>query len=304
MKYIQTAIFTALCMLLTSSLAFAANDTSPDGKYSFQLESDGYSLPTYYHNGYTYVEGIRGNRYNIRVFNRSAARVEAVVTVDGRDAITGQPGDYKANRGYVIEPYGSVLIKGFRTSWSNVAGFYFTDIEDSYSARVGTPQNVGVIGVAIFEEKQRRVYRRDPIRGTPSPRKRGLGTGYGEASPSYESEDMAHPSEISPKSSASERRSRRGGASAMPSTVPAPSQNMGTGYGGSEYSPASETEFRRDSRNPEARLSIYYDDRESLISRGVIPRAVHRPVYRPGPNPFPANRDPGFTPPPPAYYWE
>ncbi|MBN2527058.1 MAG: hypothetical protein JXR76_11745 [Deltaproteobacteria bacterium] len=287
------AILIALCTIWAAAPVFADNDTSSNGMYSFQLESDGYSLPTWYWNGYTYVEGRRGERYNIRVFNHSGQRVEAVVTVDGRDAITGQPGNYKKNRGYVIEPYSSVLIKGFRTSWRDVAGFYFTDIDNSYSARMGTKQNVGVIGVAVFEEKTRREYRR-PIRVTPAPRKRGLGTGYGNARPTEEKEasqsrdaDAAAPSTQSQESAG--RRTQR--------------QRIGTGYGHREYSPATSTEFKRRTRNPGARLAIYYDDRQSLVERGIIP-GPRPPVY-PAPHPFPENNDPGFAPPPPpAHYWE
>ncbi|MBN2714363.1 MAG: hypothetical protein JXX14_00835, partial [Deltaproteobacteria bacterium] len=218
MKYILSAIImSALCLTVMAGTASAADNTSNDGKYSFQLEADGYGLPTWHWNGYTYVEGRQGQRYNIRVFNHTAKRVEAVVTVDGRDSISGQLGDYKKNRGYVIGPYSSVLIKGFRTSWRNVAGFYFTDIEDSYAARMGSAGNVGVIGVAVFEEKTRRE-RREPVYVAPSPRKQTLGTGYGSSRSSADE--------------ASEAPARRSRGSYH---QPAQSQSIGTGYGSSEY---------------------------------------------------------------------
>jgi hypothetical protein len=282
--------------LFQGSPAMASNHTSPDGKYSFQLETDGYSLPTWYWNGYTFVEGRRGQRYNIRVTNHSPRRVEAVVTVDGRDAISGQLGDYRKNRGYVIEPWGSVLIRGFRTSWSDVAGFYFTDIENSYSARMGSSAHVGVIGVAVFEEKSRQKPRR-PIHIAPAPKKRGLGTGYGNSAPADHTEESAQ-SYNADGAPARERSRNSHGAS----SAPAPRQNIGTGYGDREYSPATSTEFRRSSRRPAARLAIYYDDRASLIEQGIIPQP--RPIPHRQPNPFPRNSDPGFAPPPPAYYWE
>ena len=220
MKYIFSfIIFAALLTLFGVSPAAASNNTSTDGKYSFQLEADGYSLPAWYWNGYTFVEGQRGQRYNIRVFNHSNRRVEAVVTVDGRDAISGQLGDYKSNRGYVVEPWSSVLIKGFRTSWSDVAGFYFTDIENSYSARMGSGEHVGVIGVAVFEEKSRREVRR-PIRVTPSPRNRGLGTGYGSNAPSYSREESAQSYDADEAPATESRRAKRGASGAPAATSP------------------------------------------------------------------------------------
>ena len=309
MKYILSLfIVAALCFTVGIGTASAAGNTSGDGRYSFQLENDGYSLPTWYWNGYTYVEGRHGQSYNIRVFNHTGKRVEAVVTVDGRDAITGQLGDYKKNRGYVIKPYSSVLIKGFRTSWRNVAGFYFTDIENSYSARMGSGQHVGVIGVAVFEEKTRRKPRR-PVYVPRSPRKRGLGTSYGQprppAAPSFDDDALGGAAKSRSAEASESRREAPASRQRDGYRTPAPSQSIGTGYGSQEYSPASSTEFQRKSRRPGARLSIYYDDRQSLIDRGIIPRPKPRPRPRPQqPNPFPRNADPGFAPPPPSYYWE
>ena len=72
--------------------------------------------------------------------------------------ISGQVGDYSKQRGYVIDAYDSVLIEGFRRSMNTVAAFRFTNPGDSYSSRRGTPQHVGVIGVAVFKERARRNY--------------------------------------------------------------------------------------------------------------------------------------------------
>jgi hypothetical protein len=242
------------------------------------------------------VEGHWGNTYAIRVYNHTSSRIEAVVTVDGRDVITGKAGNYKKGRGYVISPYDSVLIDGFRTSWSNVAAFRFTDVGDSYAARMGDASNVGVIGVAIFKEK---TYRPKPI---PYARQKkydqGLGTGYGKSAPA------------TPESKSS--GSARGGAAEMDDYGYAPSprrhrQGLGTEYGHDTYSPSTTTSFTRASRRPRAMLAIRYDDREGLIALGVLPRPYPRPYYypKPKPDPFPHSPDPvTFAPPPPRYYWE
>ncbi|MEZ4466802.1 MAG: hypothetical protein R3F43_20730 [bacterium] len=75
----------------------------------------GQPLATYGNGGETWVEGTLGQRYQVRVDNPTGRRVEAVVTVDGRDVITGDAGSLDT-RGYIIEPYGHVMIDGFRTS--------------------------------------------------------------------------------------------------------------------------------------------------------------------------------------------
>jgi hypothetical protein len=60
------------------------------------LESPGGSaVQTYWHGGSLYAAGQNGERYNMRLQNNSGERVEAVVTVDGRDVVSGELGNYK-----------------------------------------------------------------------------------------------------------------------------------------------------------------------------------------------------------------
>ena len=61
----------------------------------------------------------------------------------------------------MLDPWGSVEITGWRKSLERTAAFYFTDLGDSYAARTGRPQNVGVIGVAVFQEKAPPIVWRD-----------------------------------------------------------------------------------------------------------------------------------------------
>jgi len=44
-------------------------------------------------------------------------------------------------------------VQGWRRSLSQTAAFYFTALPDSYAARTGRPDDVGVIGVALFRRK-------------------------------------------------------------------------------------------------------------------------------------------------------
>src|SRR4249919_2385614 len=115
------------------------------------------------YSGRDYIEGRPGHRFSVSLHNVTGERVLAVLSVDGVNAISGETAG-SSQAGYVLDPYQSVDIRGWRKSYSDVAEFYFTDLPDSYAARTGRPQNVGVIGVAAFREKHR-----PPIAYTPPP---------------------------------------------------------------------------------------------------------------------------------------
>jgi hypothetical protein len=115
-------------------------------------DGNGSPLPTFASGGRTLIEGETGQRYVIELSNASSNRLEAVVTVDGLDVIDGRPGSF-AKRGYLIAPFGSVQIDGFRQNMDEVAAFRFGSVRGSYAAQKGSDRNVGVIGVAIFTER-------------------------------------------------------------------------------------------------------------------------------------------------------
>ena len=128
--------------------------------YEVQVLVDGSPAPTFWHEGESYVMGRTGERYVIRVSNHTGRRIEAVATVDGRDAVDGKPGDFQHKRGYLVPAWGQVDIDGWRLSQSQAAAFRFSSVADSYAARTGNAREVGVIGVAVFPE---RVYRPRPV---------------------------------------------------------------------------------------------------------------------------------------------
>ena len=156
--------------------------------------TEGRSLSVHWHRGRAYVAGRPGDEYRLRLRNRSGERLLAVVSVDGVNVVTGETAAPRQS-GYVLPPWGTVDIRGWRKSLSQTAAFYFTDLADSYAGRTGRPDNVGVIGVALFREKPRRPM--PPLslgraeQGASSvPRaetEEKLGTGHGrrERSPAY-----------------------------------------------------------------------------------------------------------------------
>src|SRR6266705_3585333 len=116
--------------------------------------TEGRVLPVYAHEGRRYVVGKPGNEYAIRVRNSGADRVLAVMSVDGVNVISGDTASVSQS-GYVLAPYTTFDIAGWRKSLSRTAAFYFTALSDSYAARTGRPDNVGVICVAVFRERSR-----------------------------------------------------------------------------------------------------------------------------------------------------
>src|SRR5690606_13441879 len=113
---------------------------------------DGRWLPQYPHRGDRWLAGVPGHRYAVRLTNTSNERVLVVLSVDGVNAVTGEDAD-PSQAGYVLAPWQSTEIAGWRKSLDEIAQFRFTDLPDSYAARTGRPGNVGVIGIAVFRER-------------------------------------------------------------------------------------------------------------------------------------------------------
>jgi hypothetical protein len=118
------------------------------------VDAWGAPLPTVQRGGRTYVVGRRGERYAIEIYNQSGGRVEAVTSVDGLDVLDGGPGSWEKG-GYVLDPWQTYRIEGFRQSMHEVAAFRFGDVSESYAAATGDATNVGVVGVAFFAERGR-----------------------------------------------------------------------------------------------------------------------------------------------------
>ncbi len=114
----------------------------------------GERLTVYSHEGQRWVAGTPGHRYAVSVRSRSPGRILGVVSVDGINVVSGDTAAW-GQRGYVLSPRESFDILGWRKSQDRVADFVFTDLPDSYAARTGRPDDVGVIGVAVFREAAR-----------------------------------------------------------------------------------------------------------------------------------------------------
>lgn len=237
-------------------------------------------LPEYRHRGQDWIPGIPGHRYSVRLTNTTGERVLVVLSVDGVNAISGETAA-AGQTGYVLGPWQTTEITGWRKSYQDVAQFYFTDLPDSYAARTGRPDNVGVIGVAVFRERPQPQPYYEPAPIAREDREYGRGRDAAKSAPAG-----APP--------ASRRASEATADSAYGNGV---AQSIGTGHGEREWSPVSRTDFVRASRTPAQVAQLRYDDVPNLVAMGVMPR--HRyddRRYRGQPQAFPN----GFAADPPG----
>ena len=285
----KSRLLTLLLAACAFLLPFAhARAESP---YEIVVEDPwGRSLPSFDHRGELFVLGTSGQRYSLRVQNHTGRRVEAVITVDGRDVLSGRPGDYVRQRGYIIEPYGSVRVEGFRQSLEAVAAFRFSAKEEAYSSLMGTPENVGIIGAAFFPEARRR--RPPPIAIPRRPRAESSAG----AAPARSADARGLAGEA--KSKRSRSASPQAPSSAAEASLDDEASNIGTEYGESRSSRVREVTFRRaDATQPARVIAVRYDDRAGLEARGILPRPP-LPRKHP-PRAFPVSQR--FAPPPPRY---
>ena len=143
----RRSVIAGLCLwgLLSGTAAAVGNMAD----VTIHDRAENRTLPVYRHDGRYYVVGRPGHEYQIRVRNRSGTDILAVVSVDGVNAVSGDTASW-SQTGYVLAPGQSFDISGWRKTLQRVAAFFFTEHENSYAARTGRPDNVGVIGVAVF----------------------------------------------------------------------------------------------------------------------------------------------------------
>jgi hypothetical protein len=114
---------------------------------------DGRAVGLIAHEGRLYLPVPRTrSEYEIRVINHGVRRVTAIVSVDGLSVITSEPASDR-QAGYVVDPYGNIVIKGWRRDSDTVAAFTFEERENSYAYRMGHRDNLGVIDLVAFEEE-------------------------------------------------------------------------------------------------------------------------------------------------------
>lgn len=239
-----------------AALAFPVHAVGHLADVNVVDRSSGRDLPVFWKDGRAYVVGRPGAQYQVTVRSRRGEDLLAVMSVDGLNVMDGETANPRQS-GYVLSPWGRVDVRGWRKSLDEVAAFYFTSLGDSYAARTDRPNNVGVIGVALFRRKPEPAA--VPEAASPAP---------------YEKDSRAR---------AESANSDSAGRMQAPPAMPAPSAPLGTGHGRREASRVRWVDFERATEEPAETVAIYYDSYRNLLAMGVLQA---QPSPR-DPNPFP-----------------
>src|SRR5690606_9019415 len=130
---------TTMRRLLTALALLVASSTAPAfaGKYVdveiIDRDTGRIATPHAYR-GQHWIAGTPGNRYAVRLRNLTGERVLAVLSVDGVNAVSGETASPQQT-GYVLGPWQTTEVTGWRKSLSDIAAFEFTELADSYAAR-------------------------------------------------------------------------------------------------------------------------------------------------------------------------
>jgi hypothetical protein len=288
----RTVLATAIAMI---GLACAANAYADAGPVDLKVvdRDTGQTLRVWRHDGRMFVAGEPGARYSLRVSNHTDGRVLVALSVDGVNILTGETASYD-QRGYVFDAHESYDLTGWRKSNTQVAAFAFAPLRQSYAARTGRPGDVGVIGMAVFEE---RIAIPEPEAPTIEPQWRdGMGRGAADSAGAQALRRAmpapASPAAAPPSAAVTADRKASGGLASRPD------ERLGTAHGAREWSVVNTTTFERSTPYPQSVRQIEYDTYANLVACGVIPsprREDHRP------RPFPLNPDgEGYVPDPPG----
>lgn len=259
---------TRIGFLLAAAALIGASEARPQGlteapatlvAVSVQLDGRQVSLyPAPDGSGRYYLEARAGSRYAVALANRTGERVGVVLTVDGLNAISGER-DSGRGRMYVLDPWQSTTVQGWRSSLQEVRQFTFVDERRSYAARSGKAnEKMGWIEVAVYRE------RRALAQATPVP--------YSEPRRPYPVEDQAKrdraqaPAAPEASSSKDERDSdaRAEAGRAKLRSYP------GTGWGDRAHDPVVLVSFDPEPE-PRERITLRYEYRSALVALGVLP---------------------------------
>jgi len=253
--------------------------------YEVWILVHGHPVKEYYKDGKTYIEGRKGIEFSLKIKNNGYKRILAVPTIDGLSVLNGKEASYNSP-GYIIDGYDSIVIEGWRTSKSEIAKFYFTNPEDSYSKRTGKKDNLGVIGVAIFKERES-IYRTFINEYQEQYFFEGskIWPWWREGSDNWTLTNTSQStlSLNSDNTNLSKSFNKINCASNV-------SQDIGTGFGKNKESQVTTVEFNRED-NSDAVFTIFYNIRKQLEKIGVD--FNERPKYA-APQAFPN----GFCEPP------
>lgn len=232
----------------------------------------------YHKDNCTFIEGREGSNYSLSLTNLTSRRLLAHPTVDGLSAMTGKEADRNdSSHGYILNPYTTIDIPGWRLDDANVAKFFFAGAGKSYAEKKGSGENKGVIACAVWEEKPEVLTRAGISWHNDSCYK-----SYTTAGNSTECCTMNFGAD-SAKVTCTNVDQNKSNDVSIRSVIRA--CNLGTGFGKAASHAVVQTSFVPTSVEPVAVAVIYYDDVRGLKARGIrLSMETHNTSL---PNPFP-----------------
>jgi hypothetical protein len=189
-----------------------------------------------------YFRAMQGRDYAVRVHNRTDRRVGVLIAVDGLNVVNGERSNLRRTESmYVLDPYETATIRGWRTSLEQVRRFVFVDEERSYAERTGQANgDMGWIRVLAFEERR-------PLAWFDAPRVRRSAADLGDAHErgADEAKGMAGsaPAPVADRVQRSEAAAPRAAEKSLAESATATESYPGTGWGERRYDPVIETSF-------------------------------------------------------------
>lgn len=234
---------------------------STDGRLvEVSIQVEGSQVPLYTKSGAwdrSYFQAFRGRNYAVVVRNTTGRRVGVLLAVDGLNVVNGERTRMGSNEAmYVLDPYESATIRGWRTSLNEVRRFVFVDEERSYAERTGQANgDMGWIRVHAFRENR-------PLAWIPDYRyKDDHGRPYEGGEPRSEAAPEARERDASPQKGAQPQLEGRRSMD---------DSNPGTGWGERRHDQVQRTDFRAE-RTATDRITMRYEYASGLRALGIYP---------------------------------
>jgi hypothetical protein len=270
---------------LLAALLFPVTASALDGAGSWvsvTVDVDGWPSPLYPApdgSGRYYLQAREGAAYSVRLTNRTHERLGVGLLVDGLNVVSGDRATTSSpGRLYVLAPWDSTTVRGWRTSLEDVRRFTFVDERSSYSARSSRANGkMGWIEVAVYRERRPYVWRLwdEHERSRPVPREYAPGDderakdrdapGTAEAQPAPEAKSE------NGGSGRADGLGRRDGYGAPATPYPAEPSYPGTGWGRHMDDPVTIVRFDPDPRPVEC-VTLRYEYAGALRVLGILPR--------------------------------
>lgn len=271
-------VLTGMAVRYSSRNALAGNSAGPesmaaetssepvatDGAFSVEVLVDGRRLTEYQARGRRYIEALENAEYELRIHNPLGSRVAVALSVDGMNTIDARHTSAWDAHKWVIEPYGTIHVRGWQMSSENARRFYFTTERDSYGAKIGQTANLGLISAVFFRERK-------PIVITPVVPGRRDGRPIKDKNRTQEEKEPLRSAESAGAGAGLDAAKQR---SVRPYPPP-DDESAATGIGRTVRNDVQWIKMDLDSR-PAGEVTIRYEYRAALVRLGIIPRDYPR----------------------------